>query len=122
MKSKNGIKSDLGDEQVNIAIIRTAEQAQKEAIASAKKKEAVKIAAALQEVDKVKEKVINDARNQRKAMIQKAIDRAKNEAKVIVEEQVRTTDALINRGQKSISSAAEFAVKYILGTDQENVQ
>lgn len=122
MKSINGTKTDLTDEQNNIKLIREAEQAQKEAIANAKKKVAGKIATALQEVDKVKEEVINDARNQRKVMIQKAIDRARNEAKVIVEEQVHKTDALISRGEKWIDKAAEFAVKYILGKDQDNLE
>jgi len=122
MKSEKGAKGDLTNELVNIATIREAEQAQREAVAKAKKVVAVKIAAAVQEADKVKEKVISDARSERKRMIQQAIDQTKDEAKAIMEEQVHTSNDLVSRGEKWISSAAEFAVKYILGIGQENAE
>jgi vacuolar-type H+-ATPase subunit H len=122
MKSEISVKNDLTNELVNIAAIREAEQVQREEIAKANNAVSEKIIAAMKEADKVKEKVISDARSERKMMIQQAIDQARDKAKEISEEQANTANNMINRGEKWINSAADFVVKYILGEDREKTE
>ncbi len=122
MNSEKNDKIKLSSELTNIALIRAAEQAKKDALAKAARKVAEKLAAAAQEADKVKEQVVGEARAERKKLVQQAVDQAKIEVKANVAEQERVSEEMITRGQKWISSAADFAVSYILGAGQEKVE
>jgi hypothetical protein len=114
------LSSNLTNELANIAVIRAAEQAKREALAKAARTIAERLASAAQETDKIKEQIVSEARAERKKLVQQAIDQAKADVKANVAEQEHASEEMIFRGEKYVSSAADFAVKYILGTFQEN--
>ena len=122
MNSEKNDKIKLSSELTNIALIREAEQAKKDALAKAARSVAEKLAAAALEADKVKEQVVGEARAERKKLVQQAVDQAKIEVKANVAEQERVSEEMITRGQKWVSSAADFAVSYILGTGREKAE
>ena len=122
MNSEKNDKIKLSSELTNIALIRAAEQAKKDALAKAARSVAEKLAAAAQEADKVKEQVVGEARAERKKLVQQAVDQAKIDVKANVAEQERSSEEMLALGKKFVGSAAEFAVKYILGTAQEKVE
>ena len=122
MNSEKSDKIKLSSELTNIALIRAAEQSKKEALAKAARTVAERLTAAALEADKVKEQVVGEARAERKKLVQQAVDQAKNDVKANVAEQERASEEMLTRGEKYVSSAADFAVKYILGAGQENPQ
>lgn len=122
MNSEKNDKTKLSSELNNIAVIRAAEQSKKDALAKAARSVAEKLATAAQEADKVKEQVVGEARAERKKLVQQAVDQAKIDVKANVAEQERASEEMLARGEKFVSSAADFAVKYILGAGQENAQ
>ena len=120
MNSEKSEKIKLSSELTNIAVIRAAEQAKREALAKAARSVSEMLAAAAQEADKVKEQVVGEARAERKKLVQQAVDQAKIDVKANVAEQERASEEMITHGQKWVSSAADFAVKYILDAGREN--
>jgi len=122
MNSEKSDKIKLSSELTNIAVIRAAEQAKREALAKAARTVAERLAVAAQEADKVKEQVVGEARAERKKLVQQAIEQAKNDVKANVAEQERASEDMLTRGEKYVSSAADFAVSYILGSGRENSQ
>lgn len=120
MNSEKNDKIKLSSELTNIAMIRAAEQAKREALAKAANSVVEMLAAAAKEADKVKEQVVGEARAERKMLVQQAVDQAKIDVKANVAEQERASEEMNTRGGQWVSTAADFAVAYILGAGQEN--
>lgn len=119
MKTNAAEQKGSNDERTNIKKILEAERDKDKALADAHQRIAEKLAEASAAAETVKEKVINDARSERKKMIQQAIEQAKIESKTAVEKQVQGSEDVLKQGEKWIGDVAEFAVNFILGLNQE---
>ena len=122
MRTRKNKNIQVTSELTNISLIREAEQAKQEALANAARIVAEKLARAEQEAEKIKEQVIGEARADRKKLVQEAIDLAKSEIKANIEEQKRLSKKMFTQGEKFVGIAADFAVRFILGDGQENME